>query len=101
MIAARLGQGAAGALVFAPALALAGDLAQKGASGSELSVLTMGFGLGICGQVGAGFLVRWGYPVPFATAALLTAATTFLVWRETREVSGRAAGKPTPMPAWP
>jgi len=42
MFVARLLQGVAGAMVFAPALALAGDLA-RGDSGSKLSVLTTAF----------------------------------------------------------
>ena len=39
-------QGIAGAMVFAPALALAGDIAAVGESGTQLSALTMAFGLG-------------------------------------------------------
>ncbi|MEJ2678403.1 MAG: MFS transporter, partial [Gemmatimonadota bacterium] len=41
LLLARLAQGIAGAMVFAPALALAGDLALEGLSGLQLSVLTM------------------------------------------------------------
>ena len=66
MIAARLAQGVAGSLTFAPSLALAGDLATRGQSGVQLSVLTVAFGVGLSlGQLGAGFLVDLGYAVPF------------------------------------
>jgi MFS family permease len=69
MIAARFLQGVAVAAVFAPSLALAGDLAREGASGSTLSLLTMGFGLGIAfGTLLSGILVSFGFVVPFAVA---------------------------------
>ena len=86
MIAARITQGVAGSLAFAPTLALGGDLARKGASGAQLSVLTMAFGLGISfGQLSAGFLIRWGYVVPFATGAGLAVLAALLVWRQVDE----------------
>ncbi|MFB6095695.1 MAG: MFS transporter, partial [Halodesulfurarchaeum sp.] len=57
MILARLAQGVAVAMVFAPSLALAGDLAREGTSGTTLSVLTMAFGLGVAiGPLTSGFL---------------------------------------------
>jgi len=69
MIVARFLQGLAVAAVFAPSLALAGDLAREGASGSTLSLLTMGFGLGIAvGTLLSGVLVGFGFVVPFAVA---------------------------------
>ncbi|WP_284014891.1 MFS transporter [Halobaculum litoreum] len=70
MIVARFVQGIAVAAVFAPSLALAGDLAKEGASGSTLSLLTMGFGLGVAvGTLMSGFLVSYGFAVPFGVAA--------------------------------
>jgi len=69
MIVARFLQGVAVAAAFAPSLALAGDLAREGASGSTLSLLTMGFGLGIAfGTLLSGILVSFGFVVPFAVA---------------------------------
>ena len=69
MIVARFLQGIAVAAVFAPSLALAGDLAREGTSGSTLSILTMGFGLGIAlGTLVSGVLVSYGFVVPFAAA---------------------------------
>ncbi|WP_049997799.1 MFS transporter [Halococcus sediminicola] len=96
MILARSAQGIAGALVFAPALALAGDLASKGASGTQLSVLTMSFGLGTAiGPLTSGFLVRFGYVTPFAFGAVLAALGFVLVYTQVSEtvaVGGDSAG---------
>ena len=96
MIVARSAQGIAGALVFAPALALAGDLASKGASGTQLSVLTMSFGLGTAiGPLTSGFLVRFGYVTPFAFGAVLAALGFVLVYTqvyETVAVGGDSTG---------
>lgn len=86
MVFARLAQGVAGAMVFAPALALAGDLTTEGQSGLQLSVLTMAFVLGLSGgQLTAGFLVGFGYVVPFAFASALAAGAALLVAVEVEE----------------
>jgi len=69
MLVARFLQGVAVAAVFAPSLALAGDLAREGESGSTLSLLTMGFGLGVAfGTLFSGILVGFGFAVPFVAA---------------------------------
>ncbi|MDH5021521.1 MFS transporter [Halobacterium rubrum] len=86
MVLARFVQGVAVAAVFAPSLAVAGDLARAGASGSTLSVLTMGFGLGTAiGPLASGFLVRFGFPVPFAVGSALAALALALVYTQVRE----------------
>ena len=86
MFLARFGQGVAGAMVFAPALALAGDLAPAGRSGSTLSVLTMAFGFGVAfGPLMSGFLVSFGFAVPFAVGAVLAAVGAVLVWTQVEE----------------
>ncbi|ESS07080.1 MAG: sugar phosphate permease [uncultured archaeon A07HB70] len=83
MVAGRLVQGVAVAMVFAPSLALAGDLARKGDSGTKLSVLTMAFGLGVAaGPTAAGFLVRYGLAVPFVFSAALGAGALVLVYTQ-------------------
>ncbi|WP_254766076.1 MFS transporter [Salinilacihabitans rarus] len=88
MFAARFLQGVAGAMVFAPALALAGDLAPEDRSGSTLSVLTMAFGFGVAaGPLLSGFLVAWGFAVPFAFAAFLAALGVVLVLTQVDEVT--------------
>jgi MFS family permease len=87
MFAARFAQGVAGAMVFAPALALAGDIAKEGQSGSTLSVLTMAFGFGVAaGPLLSGFLVAYGFIVPFALAAALAAIGAVLVVTQVEEV---------------
>lgn len=71
MILLRFLQGVAVAAVFAPSLALAGDLAREGESGSTLSLLTMGFGLGVAfGTLFSGILVGFGFAVPFVVATI-------------------------------
>ena len=86
MLGARLVQGVAVALVFAPSLALAGDLARGGSSGTQLSVLTMAFGLGVAvGPTLAGYLVRFGFGTPFFVGAGLAAAALVLVRSQVRE----------------
>ncbi|MFW6448635.1 MAG: MFS transporter [Halobacteriota archaeon] len=86
MFLARFLQGVAGAMVFAPALALAGDLAPAGESGSTLSVLTMAFGFGVAfGPLVSGFLVEFGFVVPFAVAGILAAIGFVLVVTQVEE----------------
>ena len=87
MFLARFAQGAAGAMVFAPGLALAGDLAPKDESGGTLAVLTMAFGLGVAfGPLISGFLVEFGFWVPFAFGAVLAAIGVVLVQTQVDEV---------------
>ncbi|MFC6732053.1 MFS transporter [Haladaptatus sp. DYSN1] len=86
MIAARLIHGVAVAMVFAPGLAVAGDLAKEGQSGTTLSVLTMAFGLGTAiGPLASGYLVRFGFVVPFAFAAVLSVLALALVYSQVEE----------------
>ncbi|WP_458206946.1 MFS transporter [Haladaptatus sp. NG-SE-30] len=98
MLAARLVQGVSGALVFAPALALAGDLAREGQSGTQLSILTMSFGLGTAiGPLASGYLVQFGFAVPFEVGAVLAAFAAVLVYTQVEEtVSPGADVRPTP-----
>lgn len=87
MFLARFLQGIAGAMVFSPALALAGDIASEGQSGSTLSVLTMAFGFGVAvGPLLSGILVTWGFVVPFAFGALLAALGIVIVLTQVEEV---------------
>jgi MFS family permease len=80
MVVARFVQGIAGAMVFAPALALAGDFAKRGQSGTQLSLVTMTFGLGVAiGPLASGYLIRYGFAVPFIFGAILAAIGTVLV----------------------
>jgi len=86
MILARLVQGIGVAAVFAPSLAVAGDLAREGRSGSTLSLLTMGFGLGTAiGPLVSGFLFRFGFVVPFAFATVLAVLGLAIVYTQVEE----------------
>jgi MFS family permease len=86
MIAARFLQGAAVAMVFAPSLALAGDLAGEGQSGTTLSVLTMAFGLGVAvGPLVSGYLERFGFAVPFAFGAALAVVALVITYTQVDE----------------
>jgi MFS family permease len=99
MLVARLLQGVSVAAVFAPSLALAGDLAGEGRSGSTLSVLTMGFGIGVAiGPLASGYLVGFGFVWPFAVGAVLAVLGLVLVVTQVEDtVSARMpGGKPAP-----
>jgi len=86
MILARLAQGIGGAMEFAPALALAGDLAKRGSSGTTLSVITMTFGLGVAiGPIAAGYLINFGYVVPFVFGAILAGLGAIVVYTQVEE----------------
>jgi MFS family permease len=92
MTVARFLQGIAAALVFATSLALAGDLAKVGQSGTTLSVLTMAFGLGTAtGPLTSGYLIRFGFAAPFLFAAGLAALGTGLVLTQVSETVPDAA----------
>jgi MFS family permease len=72
--------------VFAPGLALAGDIATQRDTGSKLSVLTMSFGLGTAiGPLAAGFFVRFGFLAPFAFGAGLGLIGLVLVYTQVAE----------------
>jgi MFS family permease len=100
MLGARFLQGVGVACVFAPALALAGDLAGAGESGTQLSILTMAFGLGVAlGPLLSGVLVAFGFVVPFAFGALLAVIGLLLVITQVEESidsEPAPAGEPTP-----
>ena len=101
MLAARMAQGIAGAMVFAPGFALAGDLARAGESGTKLSVLTMSFGLGTAiGPLSSGYLIRFGFAVPFAFGAALALVGLLLVYSQVEETVGAgASGESGPEPS--
>jgi MFS family permease len=88
----RLAQGLASAAVAAPAFALAGDLSTEGGEGRQLSVLTMGFGLGIAvGPLLAGVLALVSFETPFLLGAGLALAAAWVVYRYAPETRGEGA----------
>ncbi len=88
----RLAQGLASAAVAAPAFALAGDLSTVGGEGRQLSVLTMGFGLGIAlGPLLAGLLALVSFETPFLLGAALALIAAWIVYRYAPETRGERA----------
>ncbi len=87
MLLARFVQGIAVALVFAPSLALAGDLAGERGSGTTLSVLTMAFGLGVAvGPLASGVLFNLGgFSTPFTVGAALALIALVLAYSQVEE----------------
>ena len=86
MVVARFVQGIGIALVFAPGLAFAGDLARKGESGTQLSVLTTAFGLGVAiGPLASGVLVGYGFVWPFVVGAALGVIGLVIVYTQIEE----------------
>jgi MFS family permease len=100
MIVARLLQGVAVALVFAPALALAGDLAGDRESGTTLSVLTMAFGLGVAvGPLASGFLYNIGsVSTPFTFGAVLAALAFVLTYSQVEDSLSKPETSPEGTP---
>jgi MFS family permease len=90
MLLVRALQGIAGAMVFAPAFALAGDLTKRSQSGTTLSVLTVAFSLGAAiGPLIAGYLIGFGYVVPFAFGGGMAALGALLVYSQVEETVTR------------
>ncbi|MFC7020018.1 MULTISPECIES: MFS transporter [Haloarcula] len=87
MLLARFVQGIGVALVFAPSLALAGDLAGERGSGTTLSVLTMAFGLGVAaGPLASGLLFNFGgFSTPFTVGAGLAVVALALTYSQVEE----------------
>ncbi|UCF21124.1 MAG: MFS transporter [Gemmatimonadota bacterium] len=91
----RLVQGLASAGIAAPAFALAADLSLSGGEGRQMSILTMGFGLGLAvGPLAAGLLAVLFFELPFLVAGVLTLAAAGIIFRYVPETVG---GMPTPL----
>ncbi|MGB9932779.1 MFS transporter [Haloarcula amylolytica] len=100
MLLARFVQGIAVALVFAPSLALAGDLAGARGSGTTLSVLTMAFGLGVAiGPLASGLLYNFGsFSTPFTAGAALAFVGLVLTYTQVEETLGLGQEPDQPVP---
>lgn len=93
LIGLRLLQGIGTAAVAAPAFALAGDLSKRATQGRQLSVVTTGFGLGLAlGPLIAGFLIPYGFEVPFLLGAALSVFGAWVVYRYVPETVERESG---------
>jgi MFS family permease len=92
----RLFQGLASAGIAAPAFALAADLSQAGGEGRQMSIITMGFGLGLAlGPLLAGVLVLAFFELPFLVGGLLSVVGAWIVYRFVPETIVREK-KPDP-----
>lgn len=95
---ARAFQGLATAAIAAPAFALAGDISVPGGEGQQMSILAMGFGLGIAtGPIIAGSLAVIQFELPFLVGALLCLVGAWIVFRyvpesRARNVRGSSGG---------
>jgi MFS family permease len=78
----RIVQGVASAAIAAPAFALAADLSKKGGEGRQMSLITMGFGLGIAiGPLLTGILAVQSFVLPFIILSILTLVGVYIVYR--------------------
>jgi MFS family permease len=76
----RVIQGIASAGIAAPAFALAADLSKTGGEGRQMSITTMGFGLGIAlGPLMAGVLAVLSFNLPFVIGGLMSLAGAWVV----------------------
>jgi MFS family permease len=90
LISVRLVQGLASAGIAAPAFALAADLAEPGGEGRQMSVITMGFGLGFAlGPLLAGALAVRSLQLPFLIGGVLSLVGAWLVHRYVPETVHR------------
>jgi MFS family permease len=75
-------QGLATAAIAPTAFALAGDLAKQGGEGQQMSVVSMGFGLGIAiGPLIAGSLAVIRFELPFLVGGIITLVGAWFVHR--------------------
>ncbi len=82
LVAIRLVQGIAAAGIAAPAFAVAADLSKQGGEGRQMSIVTMGFGLGIAfGPLVSGLLASFFFELPFFVVGILTTAGAGVVFK--------------------
>ncbi len=82
LIVLRIIQGLASGAVAAPAFAVAGDVAKAGAEGRQMSLITMGFGLGVAlGPLMAGILAIYSFSLPFVVAGILCLLGAWVVYQ--------------------
>ena len=94
----RVFQGIASGAIAAPAFALAADLARSGGEGRQMSILTMGFGLGIAlGPLIAGVLAVVFFELPFLLGGLMSLIGVWVVYRYVPETVQRSGA---PALAW-
>lgn len=86
----RVFQGAASAAVAAPAFALAADLSTEGGEGRQMSMVTLGFGLGLAtGPLLAGLLGAFSFELPFLVGAAMSVGGAWVVFHWVPETVGQ------------
>ena len=82
LVVLRVLQGIATAAIAAPAFAVAGDLSKAGGEGRQMSLVTIGFGLGIAvGPLVAGILATLFFELPFLVNGLMCLAGVLVVFK--------------------
>ncbi|MEJ2052015.1 MAG: MFS transporter [Calditrichota bacterium] len=96
LIILRLVQGVALSGISAPIFALAADKSKAGSAGTQMSVITMSFGLGLAfGPVLAGFMAGYlSFESPFLLAGAACFLMTFFIGRYVEETVHRNNEKP-------
>lgn len=95
----RVAQGLASAAIAAPAFALGADLSSSGGEGRQMSIITMGFGLGIAlGPLMAGVLAVSDFVLPFIVGCVLALLGAWIIYRyvpETVHLQSQSKRAPT------
>ena len=92
LMLARFFQGVASACIAAPAFAVVADLSQRGGEGRQMSVITMGFSLGLAaGPLLAGLLAVLFFELPFLVGGLMSLMAAWIVLRYMPETVQRKA----------
>jgi MFS family permease len=82
----RVLQGIGAAGIAAPTFALAGDLARAGGEGQQMSIVTMGFGLGIAlGPLMAGLLAASSFQLPFFVMGIILLVSAWVIYKKVPE----------------
>jgi MFS family permease len=89
----RIAQGLASAAIVAPALAVVADLSNANSAGRQMSVVTMGFGLGIAiGPLIAGVLVVAFFDLPFLVGGGMSLIGALIVYLKMPETARGKTG---------
>lgn len=84
----RISQGLASAAIVAPALAVVADLSKADSAGRQMSVVTMGFGMGIAlGPLIAGLLVVAFFDLPFIVAGGMSIIGAWIAYHKMPETA--------------
>jgi MFS family permease len=91
LVILRIIQGVAAAAIAAPAFAVAADLSSTGGEGRQMSIVTMGFTLGIAiGPLIAGVLSIFFFELPFIVGGLMALFGGWVVYRYVPETVDRS-----------